>query len=218
MNKYVMAKPMQLRRSQPEFSLFGGTPSGAAMPELIEVLIFDIAADSGGDVSIRELVFDINTTDNAGTGWNVCDLDESMGGMTDDHFLLYDMDNPGQALNGYGSASWTFLAEDMTVCTEDTDVIKYAVLEFDPSYMGEVAAGSIDTYQLYVDTSGASAATDDSIRVDIPPEVTVQDNGADDPDGVVIWEDHDAYEEDGAQFIDGHFIESLPLTGGTIIF
>ena len=71
-----------------------------------------------------------------------------------------------------------------------------------------------------MDTTGASASSDDSLRIDLPSDTTVEDYicaGAEcaDPDGTMIWDDTNGYS--GNLNIDGTYL-SLPVTGGTIIY
>jgi hypothetical protein len=75
----------------------------------------------------------------------------------------------------------------------------------------EIAAGSTITYILKADTTGASAANDDSIRIDLDSEANTTTGVA--TADTIEWAD-DAYAND----IDGTLVKTLPTTGGTIIY
>ena len=192
------------------------TPSQAAvsLEEMIGQMLmvgfrgFDVSADSNEMVMLNEVVFELNTSDDAGSDWNLCDIDGSANGLQPLHFSLYDVSDFSRPLDV--DVDWTMLANDLTVCTEDTDVVQYLVLDLSNEL--EIDAGATKSYSLYMDTSGASATQDDSVRVDIPRDDEVQDNGGVDPDGSLLWGDGFANE------INAWAIEALPITGGTIIY
>lgn len=207
-NQYALAKPMQLRNTEPTINLNAASPSGAAMPSWHEVLRFDVTADSNDDVVLEEFVFVLNSTDGAGSGWNLCDNDGLNNGLNQINFSVFDMNDLGTPLDV--SADWTMLASDLTVCTEDTDVAQYLVLDL--STPDWVAAGSTTTYSVYMDTSGASAAHDDSVRMDVPQDKDVMNNGGADPDGALLWGDGFVNE------INAWAIENLPVVGGTFVY
>jgi hypothetical protein len=212
----INASEMILRKTKPTIALANGSPSGSGVPGLNEVLRFGIAADSRGYVTVDELTFKLTSVANAaGSTWNVCDTDGSLGsanGLDDADFSLYEIDDLSSAIEGSDS-DWMLLdGADLTVeCTKDTDVVDFAILDLTTPQ--EVAAGSYNVYSLYLDTTGASAVNDDSIRVDLPSNSEVATNYGTDPDGTIIWED-----DSGTTEIDGTYVENLPVYGGTITY
>ncbi len=76
----------------------------------------------------------------------------------------------------------------------------------------QVSAGETETLSLYIDTTGASSANDDSLRVDIDSEANVNA-------GVNAGTDAIEWDDDGeAADIDGDLVKNLPVTGGTIVY
>lgn len=164
-----------LHRSKPTVSLASGSPSGAAVPSFGEAVRFNVSADSRGYVGFRAVTFTVSATDNTNGG------------------------------NGFGSwlvlnvASWQLYdASDLStpipvssIMFGDRTVTLFGLNQ-------ESSAGHTKTYILKVNMSGASAANDDSIRVDITD---------------IVWTD------DGSQSeFDGSLIKNLPVRGGTQVF
>ncbi len=207
---YELGNTMEIRKTRPTVSLASGSPSGAGIPGLGEVFRFNVSADSRGYVTIDEFTFAMTATDNGGSNWNVCDDDGSVPGIGDDELSLYDLDDPSDELEG-ADTNWVFLASDLSVCTQDTDDIAYIILDLDTPI--EIAAGDTSTFSLEMDTTGASSSNDDSIRIDLPKDSTVATNGGTDPDGTIIWDD----DTEGTD-IDGTYVDSLPVNGGTIVY
>lgn len=153
----------RIRETIPTVTLNASTPSGSGfVPGDQEVLRFNIAASSNEDVILEQILFDVATSDGAGSDWNFCDDDEDSGGRSPAAFDFYNLSEQGtsQALDVDGD--WTFFTNDGTECTEDTDEIDYALLAL--TDVETVPAGSTYTYSLYFDSSGASSSDDDSVQ------------------------------------------------------
>ncbi len=211
---------MTLRKTQPTLSLASGSPSGAGVAGDSEVFRFNVAADSRGDVTLDKVIFAVTTSDDD-NDFNECDDGAGDTGLEDvTKWEIYDTDDSSSKLDDAGD--WTFLDSGAGDAAQDCDVgevIKYAVLDFEGSATTgpeEIGAGETKTYVVKVDTTGASSADDDAIRVDIIDEDEADTDTAfdatDDNDGFAIrWDD----DNEGAS-ITGALVDNLPVTGGTI--
>ncbi|MBP9828101.1 hypothetical protein KBC55_03010 [Patescibacteria group bacterium] len=160
-------KTFVVRESKPTVTLSSASPSGSAVPGRSEVYRFNVAASSNEDVVLDQLVFTMTSTANNSGTWNICDAnDGGAGNMQASDFDLYNLtvDGTSQTLDA-ADGEWSLLTTDGTVCTDDTDVVKFAKLDLATSEV--VPAGSSYTFSLYFDSTGASSNDDDSIRFDI---------------------------------------------------
>jgi hypothetical protein len=206
---------MTLYKTKPTISLASGSPSGAGMPGLSEVFRFNIAADSRGYVTLNEVIFKMTSTDNTGTptAWNKCDQNGSATyGIDESDLSIYDTSDMSTALDAVGdSTEWKFYdSSDGSECTDGTDVVDYIRLILTTA--DEIAAGTTVTYGLYLDTTGASAANDDSLRLDLDTN-TNTDAGVTGTVGTIKWAD-DAYDTS----LYASLVKTLPVTGGTILY
>ncbi|OGL66781.1 hypothetical protein A2856_03380 [Candidatus Uhrbacteria bacterium RIFCSPHIGHO2_01_FULL_63_20] len=203
-DNFCAGQQMTIRKTKPTISLASGSPSGAGVPGLSEVMRFNVAADSRGYVTLHHIAFKMTATDTDGT-WTTCD---QLADPT--KWELFDIDDPSVKLDG--DDGWEFFGADGNVCAGDTP-LKYAVFSY---YIDvgqnsvEIGAGETDTYVLRVDTTGASAANDDSIRISIPDETEMF---AATNQVAILWED----DVTGALAF-GNLINDLPVTGGTIVY
>ena len=175
--------------SKPTLSLAAGSPAGAGIPGYAEVLRVNDSADSRGEIGNEQMEFGLISTDNDpnGFGWNTC------GNLADSNrWDIYDLDNPALPLFG----DWIFETEDGTDCSLAPDEpLVYARL----TSIGEiVAAGDTTTYSIFLDTTGASAAYDDSVRLDLIG---------------LGW-----YDGSHPRMFNGRHIDVLPTVGGTITY
>lgn len=207
----VSGRQMVLRQSEPEFSLAsGGSSSG--VPGLDEVFRFNAAAASGGDVAVTQLVFRMTGTDNDATNWNACGDGAGSARLADaTRWFLYDSTDLSTPLSDAGD--WSFLKADGRPCLMALTPVAYAVLNLEAeATTGEIElpAGGTSTFILKADTTGASAASDDSVRIDLLSEseaVSIRQRA-------VLWDDIDG----GATDISAYLLQVLPLTGTTVTF
>ena len=211
---FLAANAHTMYKTKPTLSLASGSPSGAGVPGLSEVFRFNLAADSRGDVTVDELVFKVTISENGATAWNLCDLDDGATGLDNDDFTLYNTADLATAIEG-GDSDWVLYDSDNTTCADDgAETIDYLGLTLTTSQV--ISAGTTKTYALYMDTTGANSANDDSIRVDIPLEAEAPTGGTD-PDGVILWDDSNMTNAAGLN-VDGTLVKNLPVTGGTIVY
>lgn len=219
----------EIRKTKPTFSLASGSPSGAGIPGLAEVFRFNVSADSRGYVTLDKVTFKMTSTDNTGTPtqWNDCDTDAAAGinlaEATD--MEIYNAAAPNIALDE-GTTPWTWFKSTGAACNTTAADLTYFVVNFGASggsiASEEIGAGATKTYVLRLNTTGASAANDDSIRIDIPSQAEINSlsvgSGTDlDDDAVVQWDDANLTNSDALD-IDGDFVDNLAITGGTIVY
>lgn len=213
---YIEANDMIVRKTKPTLSLASGSPSGAGIPGSSEVFRFNVAADSRGFVTLDKVVFQVSTSDADGD-FNLCDNGAGDTNLEDvTKWEVYDLDDSSTKLDDAGD--WTFLDSGVGDAAEDCDpaaVLAFAVLDLSAgaTLSEEIGAGETKTYVVKVDTTGASSSDDDSIRLDIPDEATVDASdafaGADDE--TIQWDD----DSEGAN-ASGDLVKTLPVTGGSI--
>jgi len=220
---------MTLYKTKPTVSLASGSPSGAGIPGRHEALRFNVAADSRGYVTLYSLSFMITATDNGSTEWFDCTDDTGTDSAfdTQSKWQLYKSTDLGTEIAD--DTDWSFGDSDPATtaqCTADNQ-ITYAQADFAGSATTgnlEVAAGETVTLILYVDTTGASASSDDSIRIDLPDEATMS--------GTASWTSGTATDMslwDGSSFVwtddsattklYGTLVKTLPVTPtGAVVY
>ena len=151
--------PFIVRETKPTISLSSSSPSGAKVPGNQESLRFNVAAASGQDVVLNNLLFTFSSTDNATSGWNDCDGDA--GATTTSDFHLYDSADLSTALSG----TYSLIESNGTLCdgASSGDDLAYVKLALTTGEV--VAAGTTKTYELFFDSTGASSVNDDSIQI-----------------------------------------------------
>lgn len=205
---YVVANEMTARKTKPTISLASGSPSGAAVPGLSEIFRFNVAADSRGSVTLSEILFKLTSTDNGATLWNDCGTGTRDAATA---WEFYDLDDPSEKLDD--ATDWTFLDNAGGACA-GVDVLTYVELNLETSATHpaeEIGAGETKTYVVRFDSTGASSADDDSIRLDIPDETETSGLGT--ANDAIEWDD-----DVEALNIDGTLIKNLPVTGGSLVF
>lgn len=210
-----------MRKTKPTISLASGSPSGAAVPGLSEVLRFNVSADSRGYVTLQEITFKMTSSDNASVNWNQCDQTADGAGRDQADFTFYNYADLATALEA-ADTEWEFIESDGSACDEDTDDMMYVIIDL--ATQQEIGAGSTKTYSLYFDSGtgagtggvSASSANDDTVRFEIVDESVVGTwAGGTGTDGSILWADDSLTTETE---IDGTAIKNLPVQGGSIIF
>ena len=192
---------MTCRASEPAFTVSSASPSGTAVPGVNELFRFNVTANAAEDVDINSLFFKVSTTDNAGTNWFSC-ANAALKGAP---FTLYDR-TAGMASSLL--VTWTYFEADGTACTSaSSNAVAYVGASLTPAEV--LPAGTTTTYSLYVNSTGASAAADDTIKIEIPLAPVKTASGTKHP---VIWSD---YTSSGIQ---AQYIQNLPLTSGTLMY
>lgn len=161
-----------VRETKPTFSLSSSSPSGASVPGLVEVLRFNVSAASNESVVLDQLTFKVTTTDNAATDWNQCDLDAGASTRLDDSELsLFNLSKSSSTALDTADTDWTLWTGTGAVCTTTAADIGFITIEFPSAEI--VPKGTTYTYSLKMDVTGASASSDDAIRIDIVGDPTV---------------------------------------------
>ena len=172
----VSGKAFVVRETVPTVTLSSSSPSGVGFVPAtdMEVLRFNISAHANEDIVWSEMMFNVATTDNATSSWNLCDLTNDGGDDLDiGDFTIYNLskDGVGTALEA-SDAEWTVLEAAYAPCNGTPDTaISYAQLEL-VTYE-TVPAGETYTYAVHMNTSGASAANDDSVQLTIADDTEI---------------------------------------------
>ncbi len=160
-----------VKETRPTLSLSSSSPSGSGfIPGDQEVLRFNIAAHGNEDVILDQMVFSISATDNASTptGWNECDT------LTTSDFDLYNMSTTGTSTALDIDGDWTFFDSTGAVSTSAVDMAFFSLgMGGDLTTPITIPAGETQTFALYLDSTGASAASDDSLQVGIASDPIV---------------------------------------------
>ncbi len=171
-----------VRRTAPTLALAAGSPTSGS-PGLSEVYRFAVSSAAGAATVLETITFKITATDNNGdTGtsgaaddWNTCLATQGSGVSSDqldvNDFTLFDAASPNTPIDT-SDGLWTLLDATGLGCVSNAARVVFARLDLGTS-PEIIAAGSTKTYQLYVDTTGASSANRDSFRVDIVNESIV---------------------------------------------
>ncbi len=139
------------------------TPSQSTVtPSMTEVLRYTLASVGASPVSVRTMTFRLGATDKGNSGWNLCD---KLGSTS--KWGLRDAADPERRLEN--AQDWSFYQADGTPCAEGKN-LAFAVVDFAQS--GDlnplsVAAGAKRTFILRVDTTLASGALHDTMRIDL---------------------------------------------------
>lgn len=163
-----------VKETRPTISVNGSSPSGTGfVPGDIEVFRFDVKANANEDVIIDEMLFAMASTDNTGspTLWNQCKNDGTK--MTAADFDMYNLSTDGLSTTVESSSDVTLFAADGDTCDTTADTNNgedVAYWRIDLTSVETVPAGSTYTFAVYIDSTGASAANDDSISLSIPAD------------------------------------------------
>lgn len=210
----VAANEMTIYKTKPTLSASSSSPSGAAYSGANDVFHFNIAADSRGYVTLNEVAFKLSSTDIGATNWNTCDVTGGSTGIDEPDLNLYDMADLATPLDV--DADWTMYdSADGSVCTEDIDDADYILLDL--TTPDTIAAGTTVTYALYmtVNTTGANAANDDTLRISLETNATAAAGTAasSGTDGTINWEDDSASTD-----LYASLVRTLPINGNVLTF
>lgn len=198
-NKNVVGTTHMLRQTLAALTLSSTAPALHVDDAWSEVFRFDVAATSGGDVTLKALTFTFDVTATDQGTWNTCPF----LGASDANVALVNTAT-GAAVPG----TWTMYDEDGVSCTDNTSPVGFFHVAFtDPE---AVLADTTATYALYVDATYANAALHDTVRVSIPAEDN--DNLPDDVQAIV-WNDGMSTTD-----IDGTEVPGLPVVGNLLTF
>ncbi len=164
-----------VRETKPTFSLSSSSPSGNTAPGLNEALRFNVAASSNEDVVLESLLFKTTATDivnnfAGASAWANCDTDigTTSGNLATSEFDFYNLTKSSSTQLDTADTDWIEFKTTGAICTTSTAQLGYIKLTLPTPEI--IPAGSTYTYSLKVDTTGASAGSDDSFRVDVVSE------------------------------------------------
>ncbi len=171
-NAVTTAARHLIKETKPTIAVNASSPSGVKTPGTIEVYRFNVSAAAGEDVVMKEVLFSIGATDNAGTPstWENCDTDGADGTFLDDSdFSLYDLSDEGLAAQlEAADTEWSIHTATGALCTTTEADLAYAGITLATPVI--ISAGTTHTFAFYMNVSGASASEDDSVQVSIPAE------------------------------------------------
>lgn len=206
----ISSREMTVRQSKPTIT-YDPVTSTSATPGVTESYRFDVEAESGGAISLSQMIFRVSATDNAGSGWNTCGDGTTTRFANPDRWTLANEDDPSVAITG--TLDWMFLDDAGKPCGTSLEHVAYAVLNLTGDATTppiDVDAGESEGYVLWIDTTGASSADDDTIKLEMLDERSAFPTRM----RAIQWDDTDA----GVTDINGMFLEALPLVGDTIQF
>jgi len=155
----VTGNNMTVRETKPTLAKATDSPSGTKAPGLDTVLKFTVTADAKEDVSLRGLNFKVIAS---GTDANInTDIDWVATLATSD-FSLYEAGKESDELES-ANTDWT-----ITELSDWNDTDKSFNLDISSAtdYI-TVTKGTTKTFVLKLNTAGASASNDDTVRIDI---------------------------------------------------
>ena len=174
------------------------------------------------------MTFKLTASDNASSSWEECDTDAAdalhIGDATE--WEIYNANDSTIKLDADGTTPWTFFIDTGAACSTTTGDMSFMVVDFGASggsiAAEEIAAGETKTYVLRFDSTGASSANDDTIRIEIPDQneinsLSVGSGIGLDDDAAIQWDDSNLTNSDALN-IDADYLKNLPVTGGTIIY
>lgn len=196
-NRSVMSSTMALRNTKPTITLSSVSPSGAASAGLMELLRFNVAADSPNDVDVDRVTFEVATTDDGSSGWANCD---TLGATTNFELINITVD-PSTPM----PATFRMYDTDGVSCGSGSNRLGYV----EALLTETVPAGSTYTYGLWADTTGATGVSDDLLLVAIPDESSMEGGLQ-----ALTWQDGTAR----GTGITGRYVDALPIIGGMLTF
>uniref|UniRef100_A0A7C4R2T3 Next to BRCA1 central domain-containing protein n=1 Tax=candidate division CPR3 bacterium TaxID=2268181 RepID=A0A7C4R2T3_UNCC3 len=186
-----------VRKTVPTVTLASDSPAGAGIPGLGNVLKFTVAANAGGDVTLDIITFAMTSSDAASSAWN------TGANTTTSDFSLFDSIDMNTSLDT-ADGNWSLFKADGTAAGAG-DVVAFAKLTLPTSVV--IPAGQSKTFVLKVDTTGASANPDDSVRFDVAAENAIAGNE-------FQWDDSDTT----ATNLSGTNVKNLTVFGNTITY
>lgn len=212
---------MVVRKTKPTVTLAASSPAGAGVPGLNDVLRFTVGADAKGSLDLKTLTFAVTSTANAAgsNAWNTprggtTGTPGSNGsGLWTSDFNLYDSADMSTAMTG----TWT-LYDSAGNALANSSVAVVAYAEFHLTTPQAIGAGTSKTFVLRVDTTGASSASDDTVRFDVADETVLTPK--------FIWNEtgpgaNTATLTDAVGTIvgiSGQYVKNLIVNGGTIVY
>ncbi len=189
------------RYTKPTVSLSILSPAGVAIPGVLETLRFNLSADSAGDVQIKSFTFELKTTDNAMSDWNSCPI-VGIDSFVASDFSLYNLTTGAGISLDTSDLDWSLADTAGAACSIVATQLGFVTITLPAPLI--IPAGTTHTFTVEVDTTGASSASDDSFRLDIPGNILGLSG--------LIWGDG------GTVSLGGSHIDSLPINGNTLVF
>ncbi len=182
------------------------SPSGSSIPGLNDYLIFNVTNTTGNTAVIYGITLTANGSDANSADW-VCS-----GSTLDGSIRIYDTTDPSTDLVDpiIGTTATDLAGVCIGLGADSTEY--YVPLSNDGGTTQgiSISAGSTRSFKVKADTSGASAASDDSFRFDITNANDTAAAGTD-----LQWDDGLG---GGAANNNGYKVDNLPVNGGNFVF
>ncbi len=157
-----------IRETKPTITLSSSSPDGSGFtPGNQESFRFNVAAASGEDVVLNNLIFTFSASDNAATDWNQCDTDDTTGALmlaSGADFKFYNLTEDSSASSAL-AGTYTLMKSTGAAC-DGTDV-DVAFVKLVLTTAEVVPAGSTYVYSLWVNSDSANSVNNDSLQIGI---------------------------------------------------
>jgi hypothetical protein len=155
-----------VRETKPTITLSSSSPSGSSYtPGNQESFRFNVAAASGEDVVLNNLIFTFSASDNAGSDWNQCDTDVTDGSLmlaSGADFRFYNLTEDSSASTAL-TGTYTLLKSTGAAC-DGTDV-DVAFVKLALTTAEVIPAGQTYVYSLWVNSDSANSVNNDSLQI-----------------------------------------------------
>jgi hypothetical protein len=139
--------------------LSGTSPSGSSTTVAehnTNLMIYRVSAQRS-DVLMTAVLFELDTTDNAGTGWNTC---QYLGSNN----ILTLTDDGGNIIAP--ASGWVYYTHAGRPCTSPRDEVAYAYTDF--PFMTTITSNTYDRFFVRADFSVIAPSSGDTVQVNIP--------------------------------------------------
>lgn len=158
-------KSFIVRETKPTITLSSSSPSGAKTPGNQESLRFNVAAASGEDVVLNNVVFTFSASDNAATDWNQCDTDVTDGSLlyaSGADFKFYNLTEDSSASTAL-AGTYSLLKSTGAVC--DATDVDVAFVKLALTTAEVIPAGQTHVFSLWFNSDSASSINNDSVQL-----------------------------------------------------
>ncbi len=160
-----------VRETKPTITLSSSSPDGSGFtPGNQESFRFNVAASSGEDVILNNIIFTFSASDNAGTDWNQCDTDiddYSLLKEAGEDFKFYNLTEDSSASSAL-AGTYTLLKSTGAACDATDADVAFVSLALTTAEV--IPAGQTYVYSLWVNSDSANSVNNDSLQIGIAGE------------------------------------------------
>lgn len=155
-----------IRETAPTITLSSSSPDGTGFtPGNQEAFRFNVAAASGEDVVLNNMIFTFSASDNAGSDWNQCDTDVTDGTLmlaSGADFKFYNLTEDSSASTAL-TGTYSLLKSTGAVC--DATDVDVAFVKLALTTAEVIPAGEVHVFSLWVNSDSASSVNNDSLQI-----------------------------------------------------